>query len=157
MFNIGSGEILVILLVAMVVLGPDKLPEAARKIGKVVAEMRKITDHFQAEVRGALQLDQPIEDDARTRGEAVAATRPAPAVDMVEPSVQIGPPNAVHQPGPTMVDPAPAEPSSHEHTAEPSSHEHTAEPSGASAMPVADAVEMPVAEDQPPHRTDPTV
>ena len=38
MFNIGGGELLIIFLVALVVLGPTKLPEAARQLGKWVGE-----------------------------------------------------------------------------------------------------------------------
>ena len=49
-----AGEILVILLVALIVLGPTRLPEAARKIGSWAAELRKaareITQGLEAEV-----------------------------------------------------------------------------------------------------------
>ncbi|MDQ1404211.1 MAG: sec-independent protein translocase protein TatA [Actinomycetota bacterium] len=46
-------EILVILVVALVVLGPSKLPEAARSIGKAMAEIRRLTSGFESEVREA--------------------------------------------------------------------------------------------------------
>ncbi len=35
MFNVGGGEVLVILLIAIIVLGPDKLPNAAKQAGKL--------------------------------------------------------------------------------------------------------------------------
>lgn len=54
MGSIGPPEILVILLVALLVLGPDRLPEAARQVGRVVAEMRRITTNVQTEVRDAI-------------------------------------------------------------------------------------------------------
>lgn len=55
MLNVGTPELLVILLVALIVLGPQKLPEVARQIGRAMAEVRKLTSGFQAEMRDALQ------------------------------------------------------------------------------------------------------
>lgn len=54
MFNIGAGELLVILFIALIVLGPDKLPGAARKIGNVTAELRRMSNGFQEEMRSAV-------------------------------------------------------------------------------------------------------
>ncbi len=55
MLNIGGGELLLILLVALVVLGPDKLPDAARQAGRVVNEFRRISSGFQTELRNAMK------------------------------------------------------------------------------------------------------
>ena len=41
MFGIGGSEILVILVIALLFLGPDKLPEAAKTISKHVRELKK--------------------------------------------------------------------------------------------------------------------
>src|SRR4051812_5578023 len=57
MFNVGSGEFLVIFLLALIVLGPDKLPETARKVGKVMGDLRKMSSGFQAEMREAMDVD----------------------------------------------------------------------------------------------------
>lgn len=54
MFNVGAAEMLVIALVALLVLGPDKLPEAARTAGKMMKQVRDISQGFQAEVRQAM-------------------------------------------------------------------------------------------------------
>jgi len=43
-FGIGASELLVIFLVALLVLGPDKLPEAARTLAKLFGEFRKAKD-----------------------------------------------------------------------------------------------------------------
>ena len=59
MFNVGTPELLVILLVALLVLGPTKLPEAARKMGHAMSEFRRMSSGFQAELRDALQ--EPVE------------------------------------------------------------------------------------------------
>lgn len=58
MFNIGGAELLVILLVALLVLGPNKLPQAARQVGHFLGEFRRIADGFQQELKTA--MDDPI-------------------------------------------------------------------------------------------------
>jgi Tat protein translocase TatB subunit len=57
MFNVGGGELLVILLLALIVLGPDKLPNAARQAGKYLTEFRRMSQGFQQELRNAMDLD----------------------------------------------------------------------------------------------------
>jgi TatA/E family protein of Tat protein translocase len=44
MFNIGPLELMVILLLALVVVGPSKLPEVGRSIGRALREFRKVQD-----------------------------------------------------------------------------------------------------------------
>ena len=53
MGNLGGGEILVILLVALIVLGPTKLPAAVRQAGRFMGEIRRIGQGFQQELREA--------------------------------------------------------------------------------------------------------
>lgn len=77
MFNVGGGELLVIFLVALIVLGPAKLPDVARQIGSVMREVRRISSGFQDEMRAA--MDDPVEAAARERGNRVVATSEAPA------------------------------------------------------------------------------
>jgi len=59
-FNLSGSEIVAILLLALVVLGPDKLPEALRRAGKAYAELRKIGTSFQTEMRNA--MDEPMRE-----------------------------------------------------------------------------------------------
>ncbi len=77
MFNVGGGELLVILLVALIVLGPTKLPDAARQFGRVMNELRRISSGFQREMREA--LDDPIEAAARDRGKKATQSTAAAA------------------------------------------------------------------------------
>lgn len=58
MFNVGSGEMLVIFLLALLVLGPERLPKAMGQVGRAVAQMRKLSSGFQDEIRRAMD---PIE------------------------------------------------------------------------------------------------
>jgi sec-independent protein translocase protein TatB len=53
MFNVGVGEIVLILIAALVLLGPERLPEAARTLGKFMREFRRQTD----EVRGVVMRE----------------------------------------------------------------------------------------------------
>jgi TatA/E family protein of Tat protein translocase len=65
MFGIGMPELLLILGLALIVLGPKKLPELAKALGKGLAEFRRATDELKDEFR---QMEREVED-----------TPPAPA------------------------------------------------------------------------------
>lgn len=76
MFNVGGAEFLVIALVALMVLGPDKLPEAARKAGNIAAELRRMSTGFRREMQDAFV--DPLEAAARERGNQIAPPKAAP-------------------------------------------------------------------------------
>lgn len=50
MFGIGIGELIVILIIAFVVVGPEKLPQIARTLGKGFHELRRATDGLREEI-----------------------------------------------------------------------------------------------------------
>ncbi len=60
MGTIGGGEVLVLFLVALIVLGPQKLPEAARQIARVAGELKRISNGFQRELREA--ISEPVDE-----------------------------------------------------------------------------------------------
>lgn len=64
MFNFSGSEIVFLLLLALIILGPEKLPEAIRKFGKTYAEFKKVTTGFQSELRNA--LDEPMREMRET-------------------------------------------------------------------------------------------
>lgn len=66
MFGIGSTELLVILVVALIVLGPKSLPQMARTLGKALSEFRRVSTDFQR----TLNAEVDLEDHQRRKKEA---------------------------------------------------------------------------------------
>lgn len=54
MFNIGGGEMFAILLLALLVLGPERLPKAMGQVGHYVAQLRRMSSGFQEEIKRAM-------------------------------------------------------------------------------------------------------
>ena len=78
MFNVGGGEVLVILVLALVVLGPDKLPEAARSVGKHLGDFRRISSGFRNEISNAMNLDGHSPPEPAPAPEPAARPAPTP-------------------------------------------------------------------------------
>jgi TatA/E family protein of Tat protein translocase len=57
MFNIGPLELMVILLLALVVVGPSRLPEVGRSIGRALREFRKVQDEVRDSINFNLDPD----------------------------------------------------------------------------------------------------
>ncbi len=53
--DLSPEKIFVLAIVALVVLGPNRLPQAARTLGRMVGQLRALSSNVQEEVRGALQ------------------------------------------------------------------------------------------------------
>lgn len=60
MFNLQGSEIIVILLIALVVLGPERLPDAVRRFMQTYNELKKMGTGFQSEIKSA--LDEPMRE-----------------------------------------------------------------------------------------------
>jgi Tat protein translocase TatB subunit len=75
MLNIGTPELLVILVIALLVVGPQRLPELARQIGRGLREFRKMQD----DVKDMVKLD--LDDNTpATRSTAPSGSPMAPGV-----------------------------------------------------------------------------
>lgn len=57
MFGLGMGEILIILVLALILLGPTKLPEAAKQLGKGLREFRKATEDLKSQFETELYAE----------------------------------------------------------------------------------------------------
>jgi len=73
--NIGPGELILILIIALVVLGPGKLPDVAASLGKSVREFRKAA----MDITDAARVDTPAAAPTEASAQAQAAAAPAPA------------------------------------------------------------------------------
>lgn len=71
MLDLSPEKIFVLAVVAMVVLGPQRLPQAARTLGRLVGQLRSLTNSVQDEVRDALHEPQ------QAFGAALSDFRPA--------------------------------------------------------------------------------
>ncbi len=81
MFGMSLTEILLILLVALLVLGPERLPEAARTLGTWFRKLRRMSNVFRETLM--LEEDRPHASDPRWPGEGVDDTSDdeTPAID----------------------------------------------------------------------------
>ena len=114
MFDIGAAELLVIIIVAVVVIGPKDLPMAMRTAGRWIGKMRRISAHFRSgidtmvreaeledmEKKWKAQNEEIMRRSAALTDEAAGADGAAAAMT--------GPPPAAGQEPP--VEPSPDEP-----------------------------------------------
>lgn len=92
MFGIGGTELLVILVVALVVLGPKSVPQIARTLGKAMGEFRRVSTEFQRTLNTEIELEEhekrKKEAERELYGDAGAAPQktppPAPAAPAAE-------------------------------------------------------------------------
>ncbi len=70
MFDIGTPEVVVIILVALVVLGPKKLPEVVRAVGKAIRELKRSLHAANDAISGEDERIEPKEHaDAHSKTE----------------------------------------------------------------------------------------
>jgi len=95
MFGIGTPELVVILVVALLVLGPKRLPEVARTLGKTLADLRRATSGMTEELSNARVM---LEEETRAISRMASGKATPP-----------GPPNPPPPPAPGMPPPNPPE------------------------------------------------
>ncbi len=61
MFGIGSTELLVILVVALLVLGPKNLPKLAQTLGKAMGQFQRVSKDFQRTLNAEIALEEEAE------------------------------------------------------------------------------------------------
>jgi len=68
MFGIGLPELIIIMAIALIVIGPSKLPDLARALGKGMAEFRKATQ----EIKENLDLDEDFQEVKRDLTDSIS-------------------------------------------------------------------------------------
>ena len=76
MGSVGPMEILIILIAGLLILGPKRLPDAARQVGKAMAELRRVSTGFQAEVRDAFETTVSADPEPARPAEVTPAPLP---------------------------------------------------------------------------------
>lgn len=77
MFDVGFSELIVIGIVALVVIGPERLPTVARTAGHLLGRMRRYVDDVKADISREMQLDElkklkaDMQDSARSFEEGI--------------------------------------------------------------------------------------
>ncbi len=88
MFDIGASELLMIVVVAIVVIGPKDLPLALRSAGRLVAKVRSVSGHFRSGIETMIreaELEE-MEKKWREQNAAIMAATPNPVDDWDESS-----------------------------------------------------------------------
>jgi sec-independent protein translocase protein TatA len=116
--TLGGPELFLILVVALIVFGPRKLPEIGKSLGKMMAEFRKASNEFKRTIETEVEADKIRES---MRIEMPRLDEPSPSKP-AEPSVTPAPPP--EPPG----EPAPGAPAPGEPVAETVSREHGGAP-----------------------------
>lgn len=80
MFGIGLPELIIIMVIALIVIGPSKLPDLARALGKGMAEFRKATQ----EIKESLDMDEDIQEVKRDLVDSVSGLDSEPDLHDME-------------------------------------------------------------------------
>ena len=92
MFDIGFSEILVIFILALIVLGPEKLPRVVREVGRWVGRARAMARQFQEQLEDEVDSDRNRTSRRTEPMRPVGGTPPPLAPDHVEPVPSIADP-----------------------------------------------------------------
>ena len=98
--NLGAPEILVILVVALLVFGPHKLPEIGRQVGGAMRELRKMQDSVKQELQTVMNEEQPRQDPPGYEKPVSAALPTTPEIETT--TSMIEEPDHTDQPPPLL-------------------------------------------------------
>lgn len=112
MFDVGAGELLVILIVAVIVIGPKDMPLAMRTAGRWIGKMRRISAHFRSGI-DAMVREAELEDmEKKWKAQNEEIMRRSAALTEAEAGapVMTGPPPVDNPPEHRIIEDPPAAP-----------------------------------------------
>ena len=77
--SIGMPELVVILVIALIIFGPRKLPDLGRSLGKSLSEFKKASNELQRTLEEEIRIEETKEQRVKTKAEqdsAIAAAQP---------------------------------------------------------------------------------
>jgi sec-independent protein translocase protein TatB len=101
MFDIGFSEMVVIAFVALVVIGPERLPAVARTLGTLLGRVRRYANDVKAEVNRELQLEdvRKMQQDLAAQAKAVGEQTSSEISSITNPAhIGVEEENRIHQP-----------------------------------------------------------
>ncbi|SFF74595.1 sec-independent protein translocase protein TatB [Novosphingobium sp. CF614] len=84
MFDVGASELLMIVIVAVVVIGPKDMPMAMRTAGRWIGKMRKVSNHFRAGIDAMVREAELEEMERKWREQNEAIMKAAPQLPTAE-------------------------------------------------------------------------
>lgn len=158
MFDIGAAELLVIVIVAILVIGPKEMPRAMRSAGRWIGQIRRVSAHFRSGI-DAMVREAELEDMEKkwkAQNEEIMRRSAANAGGDEGEPVMTGPPpqiaaedRAEAGPDPLADDPAPQEPIGPSNSAPTAESKSTPESAPKNRADPGDAPELPLAPRKP--------
>jgi|RhiMethySRZTD1v2_1073278.scaffolds.fasta_scaffold01394_14 TatA/E family protein of Tat protein translocase len=92
--SLGFPELMIIMVIALIIFGPRKLPELGRSLGKSIGEFRRASNELKSTLEEEIRLEEVKEQRAKVEAEqasAVAAGNPGATEHEIKPSAEISP------------------------------------------------------------------
>lgn len=106
MFDVGASELLMIVIVAVVVIGPKDMPMALRTAGRWIGKMRKMSNHFRSGIDAMVREAELEEMERKWREQNEAIMKASPQLPSMNPTAEDMQAPAVSEPAVSQPEPA---------------------------------------------------